>query len=142
MGVSDLEKRKRAFGFAAGGFLANMAILRYEYFRYTENHHAWGDTAFNRHMGNFDQTVPLTIGVHAAEEVAINVFKADPKFARIMGFMTILATNVIAETAFFAGPNNWERPGDILFGVIGYAFIKLPLLAYMYSVRKPNKLEI
>ena len=99
-------------------------------------------TPLEKHFGNFSESSLLTLGVHMGEEVAINVLHAPPALARTLGFLTIVATNVMIESPWFfydLGAHNVEFTGDVISGILGYVVTKIPLMILSYQHRTRNR---
>lgn len=98
-------------------------------------------TPLEKHFGNFSESSLLTLGVHMGEEMAINYLNTPPVLARTLGFLTVVATNVIVESPWFfydIGTQNVEFTGDVISGILGYVVAKIPLLilSYQHATRR------
>lgn len=91
------------------------------------------------HFGNFSESELLTLAVHMGEEVAINHLHMPAPLIRILGFLSVVATNVIVESPWFfytLGPHNVEFTGDVISGILGYVAAKIPLMILSYQARQ------
>lgn len=114
------------------GIIANTIIYAADLYRRFRDNYVFGhNTLLENHMGNFMPSLGLTICGDIVEDILIEKFNWNPKLVRILGFLTIVGINLIKEGAFVAaGIPNPELWGDVAFGIIGYLFAKIPLLAY------------
>ena len=93
-------------------------------------------TLLEKHYGNFSETELLTFGVHIGEEIAINHLHMPAPLVRTLGFLTVVATNVLVESPMFfyhLGPHNVEFSGDVISGILGYVAAKIPLMILSYQ---------
>lgn len=91
------------------------------------------------HFGNFSESELLTFGVHIGEEIAINHLHMPAPIVRTLGFLTVVATNVVVESPWFfydLGPHNVEFGGDVISGILGYVAAKIPLMILSYQARQ------
>lgn len=98
-------------------------------------------TLLEKHFGNFSETELLTFGVHIAEEIAIDHLHMPAPLVRLLGLLTVVATNVLVESPMFfyhLGPHNVEFTGDVISGILGYVAAKIPLmiLSTQYHARR------